>query len=105
MGHAFGVAYGIGDRYRATLRDAEQREALDAGGIDDGFQVAHEGLEGTLLDLAVGKAVAAGVVADQRMIPRELAIEMPPDRASKSNSRWVIQFPVLTSGGPRPIRE
>jgi len=81
MGHAFGVAYGIGDRYRATLRDAEQREALDAGGIDDGFQVAHEGLEGTLLDLAVGKAVAAGVVADQRMIPRELAIEMPPDRA------------------------
>src|SRR5262249_44157910 len=62
-------------------RDAEQREAPDACGINDGFQIAHECLVGNLLDLTVGKPVAARVVADQGVIPRKLAIEVPPNRA------------------------
>jgi hypothetical protein len=81
MHHALGVLDRITDRNGAALGDTQQRETFDAGGVDDGFQVAHEGLEGNLLDLPIGQAVAACVVSDQRMIPRELAIEMPPNGA------------------------
>src|ERR1700728_2277801 len=75
------MANRVGDRRRASLRDAEQREAFKPGGLHDGFQVAHGRLERNVFDIAVREAVAACVVADQRVVPRQLAIKMPPDRA------------------------
>ena len=66
MRHALGVFDRIADRNRAALGDAQQREALDASGVDDGFQVVHERLEGNVLDLPIRQAVAACVVSDQR---------------------------------------
>jgi hypothetical protein len=44
---------------------------FDASGVNDGFQVVHERLERNFLDLSIRQAVAACVVSDQRMIPRE----------------------------------
>src|ERR1700761_3093908 len=70
----------IADRDGATLADAEQRETLDAGGVDDGFEIVDEMLERNVRHVAVRQAVAARVVADQRVIARQFAIEMPPDR-------------------------
>ena len=52
----------------------------EAGSVHDGFEVADERLERNLIDVAVRETVAACVVADQRVIARQLAIEVPPDR-------------------------
>jgi hypothetical protein len=43
----------IGDRDCATLRDAEQREPFDAGGVDHRFEVVYELLERNFLNIAV----------------------------------------------------
>src|SRR5262249_2696961 len=51
------------------------------GGIDDSFQIAQKSLVGNLLDLTVGKTIAAGVVPNQGVISRQLAIEVSPNRA------------------------
>ena len=74
------MSYGIGDRHRASLRDAEQSEAVEAGSVHDGFEVADEGLQRDIFDVAIRETVAACVVADQRVVARQLAIEVPPDR-------------------------
>src|SRR5277367_879902 len=81
MRDALGMAHRIGDRHRASLRDAEQREAFEAGSVYDGFEVADERLQRNIFDVAVRETVAACVVADQRAIARQLAIEVPPDGA------------------------
>jgi len=107
------MAHRIRNRYRTSLRDAEQREAFEAGAVHHRFEIADERLERNLFDIAVRQAVAARIVADQGMVARQLAIKVPPNRTleiefeklSKSNSRWVIQFPVFTSGGPLPMLE
>ena len=92
--------------HRASLRDAEQREAFEAGGVDDGFEVADERLQRDIFDVRrSGRPFAARVVADQRVVARQLAVEREGAARSgsrKSNSRCVIQFPVLTRGGPLP---
>ena len=64
------MAHGIPDRYRASLRDAEQVEAFETGGIDHGFEIADECLERNLLDFSVREAVAACVIANQRVVAR-----------------------------------
>src|SRR5271154_612019 len=80
MRDPLGMAHGIGDRHRASLRDAEQREAFEAGSVYDGFEIADKGLRRDIFDVAVRETVAACVVADQRVVARQLAIEVPPDR-------------------------
>ena len=104
MGDAFGMAHRVGYRHGTALRNAEQREAIEPSSIDYGLEIADENLERNLFDVAIGKAIATRVIADQRVIARQVAIEAAPDRLSKSNSRCVIQFPDLTSGGPLPVR-
>src|ERR1700677_3877888 len=80
MRDTLGMAHRIGDRYRASLRDTEQREAFEAGSVHDGFEVADKGLQRNIFDIAIRETVAACVVADQRVVARQLAIEVPPDR-------------------------
>jgi len=61
----------------STLGEGAKR----IGGIHDNFQVAHEGFKGELIDLPVRQAVPAGVIANQRVVARQIAPEVAPDRA------------------------
>ena len=45
MRNALRMSDRVGDRNRAALRYAEQRETVDAGGVDHRFEVVHESLE------------------------------------------------------------
>ena len=81
MADALGMAHRIGDGHGAALRDAEQREPVEAGRLDHALEVAHEGVERDVVDVPVGQAVAARVVADQPVLGGERLQQMAPDRA------------------------
>ena len=68
MRNAFGMPDRIGDRNRATLRQAVKREAIEARRIDHGFEIAHEILEADIRHVTVRKSVTAGVIADERVV-------------------------------------
>src|SRR3954469_12782297 len=51
--HAVGVAYRVGDRDCRPLRDPEQGEPVDAGGVHNGLEVRHRALEREVGHLAV----------------------------------------------------
>src|SRR5215472_1810623 len=74
------MTHRVGYRHGTALRNAEKRKALEPGSIDYGLEIADENLERNLFDLAIGKAIAARVIADQRVIARQVAIEAAPDR-------------------------
>ena len=87
MRDALGMANRVRDRDGAALRNAEKGEAVEPGGVDHRLEIGDEGLERYGLHVAVGQAVAAHVVADERVLARKLAIEPPPIGLSRSNSR------------------
>jgi len=60
----------VGDRHRSALRNAEQRKVFESSRVNDGLEVTDENLLRHLLDLTIGEAVAARVVADQRVVAR-----------------------------------
>ena len=60
---ALGMARGVGDRDRAALRDAEQREPVELGGVDDGLEIRDQDVERGVGRVAVRQAAAARVVA------------------------------------------
>ena len=62
------------------MRDAEQVEALDAGRIDNRFEITDEILKSDVGHLAIRQSVAARVVSIEGVIARQFAVEMPPDR-------------------------
>jgi hypothetical protein len=64
-----------------ALGDPQQREAWDLRRVDHRLEIRNEGVERDVIDGPIRQPVAAGVVPDQRMLPGELAIEMPPDWA------------------------
>jgi len=49
---------GVIDRDRSTLADAEQREALEAGGVDHGTEVLRPGFGGGVVEGAIREAGA-----------------------------------------------
>ena len=53
MRNAFGVPDRIGDRDRATLRQAVKCKAIEARRIDDGFEIADEIFKANVRHLAV----------------------------------------------------
>ena len=53
MRNAFGMSDRIGDRDRATLRQAVQCEAIEARGIDHGFEIADEIFKADVRHVAV----------------------------------------------------
>ena len=79
--HPLRMARRIGNRYGAALGDSEQIKPLEPGGIDDGFQVAHKGVQGYFVDVPIRQAHAPSVVAEQRMVTRQIAPKMTPNRA------------------------
>ena len=80
-GDALGMSHGVGDRHRAALRHAEQREALEPARIDDALQVGDHRLEGKVGHVPVRQAVAALVVANKRVPLRQAVDPVLPDRA------------------------
>jgi hypothetical protein len=71
----------VDERDRGTLRDAEQREAIEAGGGDHRLEVGDPGVERELARLAVGEPAPALVVADERVAVPEPGQPVAPDRA------------------------
>ena len=59
------VASRVGGRDRTALRNTEQCKAIQPLCVDHRFQISDEGFQRDFLDIPIGKAVAAGVVADQ----------------------------------------
>ena len=81
MRDALGVPLGICDRDRGSLRGAEQRKAIEAGGIDDGLEVGHPGVDGQIAELAIRETAPALVVAEARVAGSERIEPVPPHRA------------------------
>ena len=81
IGDPLRVPRGVRHRDRRALRDAEQRKALQAGGVDDRLQIADPGLDRQLADLRVREAAAALVVAQDRVALAKPIEPMAPDRA------------------------
>src|SRR5260221_14640107 len=81
MRDALGMAGGVGDGDGAALRVAEESEFVEAGGVDDNFQIMHPGFEGDVFDFPSGKAVASAVVADDAGAASEVAHPVAPDGA------------------------
>src|SRR5215467_5126728 len=99
---ALRMANRIADGDAAALRDPEQGEAFDRGGVRDRFQVTDEGLVGEVLDLPVRQPVAASVVADERVVSGQLAVEMTPDRALEVELQMGHPVARLHQGRPLP---
>jgi hypothetical protein len=72
---------GILDRDRAALRHPHDGEALEAGRLDDRFEVADSGIQAVVGDARVGQAVAALVVPHDGGELSDVAQEVLPDRA------------------------
>src|SRR5271166_1748985 len=79
--HPFRAPHGIGDGHRAALGYPEERETLDANRVNDRLKVGHPGVERERDNVPVGHAVASRVVANERMLARQPAKDMAPNRA------------------------
>jgi len=79
---ALGVTHGVGDRDRCALRDAEQRKALEPGGIDHRLEVGDPGVERERGDGPVRQAAAARIVANEGAAGRKTEQDVVPHRAA-----------------------
>ena len=59
---------GVGDRDGTALRYSKQRKPRDVDRINDRLKVADAGIKGQIIDILVGHAVTAGIVANERVI-------------------------------------
>src|SRR5262245_61129512 len=80
MTDALGMMNCVNNRDRAPLRNAKQREAVQAGRFDKAFEIVHKSFESDIVHFPIGKPIAALVVADQSMLSGKLAEEIAPDR-------------------------
>ena len=79
--HPFRAPHRIGDRDGAALGYSEERETLDTDRINDCLKVGHPGIERERVNVPVGHAVASRVVAYERVLARQPAKDMTPNRA------------------------
>ena len=102
---------GVGDGDRAALGDAEQREPLQAEGVDHRLEVAHPRVEGerVVVDVPVRQAAAALVVADQRVPLRTAPATSGarpgcPSRGRGGSASWRLhqRRPVAADGVGEP---
>src|SRR5215510_1757121 len=80
MTNTLRMTNGVDNRNRAPLGNAKQREAVQAGRFDNAFEIMHKSFERDIVDVPIGKPVAAFVVTDQSMLSGKLAEEIAPDR-------------------------
>ncbi len=81
MADPLGVTDRERDGDRRALADAEERKSLQLERVGHPLQVPDPGLHRHLAGRPVGQAASALVVADQGVIPAELAEPVAPDRA------------------------
>src|SRR5262245_3059795 len=81
MGYPVRVSNGVGDRDRTPLRDAKQWKSLEANGLDHTFEILHERFEREFPHIPVRQSIAAGIVADETVLPCERSQQMAPDGA------------------------
>ena len=91
--HPLRVARRVGDRDCAALRDAEQRELVELGGVDHRLQIGDQQVERRVSGLAVRQPAAARVVAMEAIARAQLVEPGAPDRG----------LPVLLDVG-QPVR-
>ena len=81
MAHALRMTHGIFDGHRRALRDAQQRELLEPGGVRDAFEIRDLLVERELFVGPVGQPAAADVVAIQAVFAGEQREPVTPHRA------------------------
>jgi hypothetical protein len=91
---ALGVTARILDGDGPALREREQRELIQAGGVDHRFQVGHERVQVELARIGIRQPAAALVVAKDREAAAQLLEPVAPDRA----------LPVVLEVG-QPVRD
>src|SRR5437870_714735 len=104
MAHAFRVANSVGNSDGPALRDAHQHKFVYTRGVDHGLQIMHPGLERNVPDLPVGDAIAAFIVADDRVMFAQFAEPVPPHRAVPLKIQVVQPIRGLYERVPRPRR-
>ena len=80
-GDPLGMPHGIHDGDRTTLGHAHEREPVVPRRLHDRLEVADACLQAVVLDVPVGQAMPALVVAHDRGELAELSEEVPPHRA------------------------
>ncbi|MNR13798.1 hypothetical protein D3C85_1302260 [compost metagenome] len=80
VAHPLGMRHGVRHGDRRALGNAQQREMIDAGGVHDGFEITQPRLEGQVIHVAVREATATFVVAHERVVLRQRAQHVAPDR-------------------------
>ena len=110
---ALGVPNGVGDRDRAPLRRAEQRELVELGGVDDRLEIADEHVERGVGRVVIRQAAPARVVAIEtkaradrvepgaphRRLPVDVDVGEPVRRAHQRGT-----LAVRRERQPRPVR-
>ena len=66
---------------RRALRNAQQGERLDAAGLDHRFEIIDQPVVADVADLPVRQSDAAGIVAQQLAVARELMQQVAPHGA------------------------
>src|SRR5262249_6778626 len=75
------VPNGVGDGYSATLRNAKQREPVQAACVHNALQIGNHGLKRQIAGIPLGKAITALIVSNQRVLSRKRVDPMTPDWA------------------------
>ncbi len=78
---AFGMAHSIGDRHGAALGNTQERKPVEPRRVDDRLEVAHERIQGDVIDIPIGKTIATLVVTDQPASRRQRSKKVAPDGA------------------------
>ena len=71
--HALRMPNRVRDRDRRSLRDTEEREAVESALVNHRFEVLNERLEGKRWDVTIGETDAALVIPHQRALRGEAA--------------------------------
>ena len=85
------------------MRESEQRETVEPGGVGDRFHIAYPGIEGNLVNVPIRPAVAARIVSDQGVILGKSKEEMLKNlkNIAKPVEVYAIQLDGAVSPGSR----
>ena len=103
VGDPLGMPGRVDERDRRALRDAEQREAIEARRVDDRLEVGDPRLDGQIAD-ARGRRARTRARRSGRACGPSLssASQWRHTGLSQSKSRCVSHVAALTIGGPLP---
>src|SRR5262249_6217963 len=80
MGYSIWMTRCVLNRDRAAYARAKNRELREIECLDQALEVLKPGIEGDVLEMSVGQAAAAQVVAHDRVLARKCLKQRPPHR-------------------------